>query len=197
MTADALISQVCRDRIFFEHSGGGVTISGGEPLAQPAFTIELLRRCRREGIHTAVETCGLGNASAVGQVGRLADLILFDLKLLDDTRHRAATGRGNRTILENLRSLADQRAPVVIRIPLVPAVTDDEENIVGIARWLREAGLSRVELLPFHRAGLAKYPRVSRTCPLAETLPPSAARVSQVLSWMRPFGLFVTVGGAG
>jgi pyruvate formate lyase activating enzyme len=196
MTLDEVLAEVARDRIFYDESGGGVTISGGEPMLQPHFVMALLERCRREAIHTAVETCGLGNRAILERVASLADLILFDLKLFDEARHRAATGHGNSGILANMRLLSRLPADVRVRIPLVPGVNDDDANIAAIGAFVRDAGLTQVDVLPYHRAGMAKYDRLGRTYALPEAQPPTAGAVAAAVGRLKQFGLEVACGGA-
>jgi len=180
MTADAVMARVLADREFYANSGGGATFSGGEPLAQPEFLGELLRRCREAGVTTAVETCGHAPETVVGALEPWVDLFLYDLKAVDPERHRALTGCGNERVLSNLRALA-RRCPekVTVRVPLVPGLTDDATNLDAIGRLLAELGLLRVELEPYHALGMDKYAAFGRayTCPAgAASLAPEEAR---------------------
>ena len=120
--AGELVDTLERDRVFFDASGGGVTFSGGEPLAQPEFLAACLRECRRRGLHTAVDTCGLAPRETLLEIARLADLVLYDLKHMDSDRHLEETGVGNRAILDNLRALNESDANLWIRIPLIPGI---------------------------------------------------------------------------
>ena len=117
-----LVRRLLRDRPFFDESGGGVTFSGGEPLAQPAFLVEALGRLRAEGVHTALDTCGFAPWHALEQAASAASLVLYDLKLMDDARHRAATGQSNRIILDNLKALAGLQSPTSQRLEALAAV---------------------------------------------------------------------------
>ena len=162
-TAEALISELAEDGLFFEQSGGGITCSGGEPLHQPAFCAAVLRGCRERGIHTAVDTCGVARESALLSVAEETDLFLYDLKLMDDARHRRATGASNAAVLSNLERLDRWGKRVWIRIPLIPGVNDDEENLaelVGFVHKLRR--VEAVQVLPYHRGGEAKWAGLGR-----------------------------------
>lgn len=197
MDVDAVMAVVRRDVPFYDASGGGVTFSGGEPLLQPAFLEALLARCRAEGIHAAIETCGHAPREAILRVQRYSPLFLFDVKLVDHDRHRVVTGAANAQILANLRELARQRADIVIRFPLVPGITDDEENVSGVAALAASVGARRVDVLPYHRAGIARYPRLGRTSRL-ESVPAATTKdTASAVAVMRGFGLDVRIGGSG
>jgi pyruvate formate lyase activating enzyme len=172
---------------------GEVVISGGEPLLQPHFVLALIARCRQAGISVAVETCGLGNRPLLERIGALADSIRFDLKLFDSERHREATGHGNSGILSNIRILPTLPAEARIQFPLVPGVNDDPENVEAIGSFVREAGLSSVDIVPFRRSAMEKYERLGRPCPLPDTPCPSPATVEAVASRLRAAGLEVRV----
>ncbi|HEY3284381.1 MAG TPA: glycyl-radical enzyme activating protein, partial [Armatimonadota bacterium] len=154
MTPQEVLAEVERDRPFYEESGGGVTFSGGEPLSQPRFVLNCLRECRLRGYHTAVDTSGFAPELVVRQVAELADLFLFDVKCLDEARHREATGAPLAPILSNLRLLAELGRPVWLRVPVVPGVNDDEgfaRALVDLTRTL--PGHLPVYLLPCHDLG--------------------------------------------
>jgi pyruvate formate lyase activating enzyme len=191
-----LVRQLLRDRIFFDESGGGVTFSGGEPLAQPAFLVEALGRLRAEGVHTALDTCGFAPWSALREAAGLASLVLYDLKLMDDARHRAATGQSNRIILDNLKALAGVHRDIWIRVPVIPGVNDDEANLSAAARFLDPlAGIRQVDLLPYHRTGEAKFARMGRSYPLAGLASPTPQRLEALAELFRARGLATTIGG--
>jgi pyruvate formate lyase activating enzyme len=194
--ADAVMEAIRRDVPFYDRSAGGVTFSGGEPLMQPSFLVALLERCRAEGIHAAVETCGHAPRDAALRALAAAPLFLYDVKLVDNARHRAATGASNAPILANLRELAERRADIVIRFPLVPGVTDDEENVRAVASLARSLGIPRVDVLPYHRAGVAKYARLGRPYALEAAPAATAADAEAAAAAMRAFGLDARLGGS-
>jgi len=157
--ADELARKLLRDKDLYRDSGGGVTFSGGEPLMQAPFLCEVMDLL--PGVHKAVETSGYASAEAFREVLRKADLMLFDVKLVDPARHRRYTGVDNVRILENLETLKASGKPFVARIPLIPGVNDTVENMDATARLLLGAeGLQRVELLRYHKTAGAKYPMV-------------------------------------
>jgi pyruvate formate lyase activating enzyme len=161
-----VISEVERDRPFYEESGGGVTLSGGEPFAQADFLLACLRASRDAGFHTAVDTSGHAPREVLLEATRWTDLFLYDLKLFDDERHRRETGVPAGPILDNLRALDEAGASVWVRIPLLPGVNDDTGNLDGLARFVKSLGtVRRVHLLPFHRSGTHKTHRPSGLAP--------------------------------
>jgi pyruvate formate lyase activating enzyme len=160
MSVAEAMAEAIRDRAFFDESGGGVTVSGGEPLAQPAFLKALLTACRHEGIHTAVDTCGFAPLGDLLAVAPLADLFLYDLKAMDSDRHRAHTGVPNERILSNLRALGPAHRNVWLRIPVVPGVNDEPEEMEAAARFAASIpGVRQVNLLPYHATGRHKTDR--------------------------------------
>lgn len=195
MTAAEVVAEVVRDRLFYAESGGGATVSGGEPLLQPRFLAALLRGCREAGIHTALDTCGHAPWEDLARVLPWTDLVLFDLKHPDDRAHAAFTGVSNATILDNLRRLSAAGQAVIVRVPVVPGFNDDEPTARALASVV--AGLSdppAVELLPYHRLGIDKYARLGRVAPLPDTPRPQRERVFTVASALRERGLTVSTG---
>ncbi len=170
---EEVIDEILKDRLFYEESGGGVTFSGGEPLHQTESLCELLRRCREKGIHTAVDTCGYAPSEQVEEAAALTDLWLFDLKHTDSTKHTALCGVSNREILENLEMLVRKQAEILIRIPLIPGINDDEGNLRGILAVLRKVGpsLKGIQLLPYHPMAKRKYERLNLPYTPLEDLP--------------------------
>ena len=196
VTVDALVNEIERDTVFHDHSRGGVTISGGEPLNQPRFLEALLKRCRERRIHTAVETCGHAPPRTLLAIAEWTDLFLYDLKLMSDERHRAATGQSNRRILENLRLLCGRHAEVCVRVPLIAGVNDDRPNIRAVGAFLSELPLWRVDVLPYHASGIAKYERLDRRSPLRESAIPSPETIAMAVDTLSRCGLDVRIGGA-
>ena len=198
VTVDEVLAEVSRDALYFEGSGGGLTLSGGEPLAQPEFAAELLWRYKHEekGRHTAVETCGYAEWAVVERIAPLVDLFLYDLKVMDPEAHLRLTGRDNRPILENAERLARGGHGLVLRLPLIAGVNDTEENLratAGFARSLR--GVTRIDLLPYHRLGEPKYRRLARDYALAGRPAFPEERVAWAKGFLEAGGLTVHVGG--
>ena len=158
MTVDEVMAWVERDRPFYETSGGGVTFSGGEPLLQKTFLVAALKACKSAGLHTAVETAGHVLWESLSEILTLTDLFLYDLKVMDNNLHHRMTGVNNTRILKNLRRLSAHGASVIARIPIVPGVNDNEENMKATADFLQSMrGIVRVDLIPFHRMAEEKY----------------------------------------
>jgi pyruvate formate lyase activating enzyme len=192
-----LIDVLESDRVFFESSGGGVTFSGGEPLAQADFLSACLRECRRRGLHTAVDTCGLAPRETVLEVAALADVVLFDLKHIDPDRHRAETGVGNRIILENLRALSEGGSEVWIRIPVIPGFNDDRQNIGATGAFLEDLPRRhRVCLLPYHNIAEGKRSRLEEMAVRPDIQAPDAAVLSNFAENLMQRDLEVEVGGS-
>jgi len=171
------------DDAFYARSGGGLTLSGGEPLAQGAFVYELLRAARDRGIDTAIETSGLCNWKTMKQVAPLANRIFFDIKCLDAKKHETVTGVPNGKILDNFRKLRAElpEVDVVVRTPVIPGVNDSEEDIQSIAEFVSDAGgASAYELLPYHGFGEPKYAKIDKHYRLSHLQPPSAERLQQL-----------------
>ncbi len=195
MTAGEVVAEVARDAVFYRRSGGGVTLSGGEPLAQPRFAEAILALSKEAGFHTVVDTCGHGSWPLVRPVFDLCDLVLFDLKHLDPVRHRAATGTGNHGILDNLRRVRDLGVELWIRVPVIPGWNDDDENLAALADLVgRELGASTpVFLLPYHPFGEGKYEALGRTAERIQ--PPSDEHIGALAGRLAASGLSVQVGG--
>lgn len=192
ISVDALVERVAADCDFYANSGGGVSFSGGEPLAQAEFLYAVLERCRRLGLHSAVETCGLASRRVVEKVAPLVDLWLYDVKLIDPVRHREHTGADNALVLDNLRWLARRDpARIVVRVPIVPGLTDDDDNLNGIAALLVELGLDRVELMPYHGLGEDKHAALGRRVPFSAA-PPSLTRLETIAARLGERGLQCT-----
>lgn len=186
VTPQQLLPRLTEDRPFFDRSGGGVTISGGEPLMQPEFTLELLRLLRQAGVHTALDTCGFAAGAVVEAAAAYTDVFLYDIKAIDEQVHLRATGQPNGIILENLLLLNRLEKQVEVRIPLVPQYNGGQIEKIGA--FLRPLScITRVRVLPYHSFGNAKYAPLGRAA--EELLPPSAAEVRRAVDTLRGFGL--------
>lgn len=174
MSVAEVLATVLEDRTFYEQSGGGMTLSGGEPLLQADFCAELLAMARHEGLHTAVDTCGMVPWEAFEAVLPVTDLFLFDLKQMDGDLHRRYTGSDNAQILANLRRLSEAGAAIEIRIPLVPGINDDERFLRAAGELLRGLeGIRAVRLLPFNALSHSKYEAIGREDTMPDASPPS------------------------
>ena len=196
MTAAQVMAEIERDVAFYDESGGGATFSGGEPLLQRDFLLALLQACRQQEIHTALDTCGFAAWETLDSLRGYVDLFLYDLKLMDAARHRRFTGVSNELILQNLQRLSDRGHAIVLRVPIIPGINDDAENIRQVSALAAALPhLDRVDLLPYHGMGAEKYPRVNQAYSLPETRPPSQERMAEIAETMKTFGLQVNIGG--
>ncbi len=187
-----VMAEIESDRAFYEESGGGVTFSGGEPLMQPDFLVELLQACRSQDIHTAVDTCGFAAWKTLERARAYTDLFLFDLKLMDDRLHRQYTGVSNEPILRNLRKLSDKGHAIRLRLPIIPGVNDAPWQIRQIGEFA--AGLPHLDgldILPYHNIAAEKYRRLNRVYALPETLLPTEAQIAGIAQILRECGLQV------
>ena len=161
-TVDEILNVVMQDLPFYEESGGGVTLSGGEATMQPEFAIELLRALKSKNIHTAIETTGFASPAIFRRIVEYVDLLLFDIKHWDETRHRDKTGVSNAPILLNMKFAIDAGKDVLPRLPVIPHYNDSIDDAKGFVRRLREVGATKVQLLPFHQFGENKYSMLGR-----------------------------------
>ncbi len=196
MTVEDVLADIEKDRVFFEQSGGGVTFSGGEPLLQDEFLVELLAACKQRGLHTVVDTSGYATPNVIDRVAQLVDLFLFDIKTLEDDKHREYTGVSNRVILENLRRLAARNATIIVRVPLIPGVNDDDKSLRAIGAFAREFDAVRgVHILPYHRTGTEKYRRLGMQYRMNGASPPASDSVMQAVRIVQQYVSTVSVGG--
>jgi pyruvate formate lyase activating enzyme len=195
ITVSEAVTEILKDRTFFEESGGGVTISGGEPLMQPAFLEALLVACHAQGVHTVLDTCGYCDSTALSRISEHADMFLYDLKVMDSERHRQFTGADNKLILKNLTQLAAHGKAIDIRMPLIPGVNDDEENLRAVSEFLSPLGLKRIDLLPYHRIGSDKYHRIKLEHRMGAVAQPTPDQMQAVAARLARDGFDVRIGG--
>jgi glycyl-radical enzyme activating protein len=195
-TVAEVLEIIASDRAFYEQGGGGVTVGGGEPTLQPGFVSELLGACRREGLHTALETCGYCSWRNLERILRHVDQLLFDIKHLDPARHRSLTGVDNARILDNARKAAQRVGEMVVRLPLVPGCNDEESNLRALGRFVKEElpRVRRVEVLPYHSTGESKSFRLFREYPLTGRAGLSEEDVGRACGILRSYGLEVAAG---
>ncbi len=162
-SSDEIVQVLQQDRAYYDRSNGGITLSGGEPTAQPEFSRAILRSCQDLGIHTAIETCGACEWELLDQLLPFSDRVYFDLKHLDTKLHTRFTQAGNRQILENLSLLIQHHTDLVIRMPLIPGFNDDDDHLISLASHLTGFNPQpELELIPYHRLGSGKYFRLGR-----------------------------------
>ena len=194
VTVDGVLAEIERETPFHDQSGGGVTLSGGEPLMQRSFLLALLRACRERDIHTVVDTSGYTTWEALDSVREYVNLFLYDLKLMDDGLHTQYTGVSNQPILRNLKLLSEHGQSIYVRIPLIPSVNDDEENLRQSANFI--AGLPNitgVELMGYHDIAAAKYEALGMAYRLNGTKPPTAEHLQQAGSILEEYGFKVKI----
>ncbi len=198
ISVEEVMAIVRQDASFYEFSGGGVTLSGGEPLLQREFSAALLRNCKTECYDTAVETGGNVSWKALAGVLPYVDLWLYDFKLASPRLHRKYCGASNGQILRNLCRLSESSAVIEVHMPIIPSINDSRELIEVAARFL--ASLDRVErirLIPYHRLAGSKYESLGRpnSMPLVES--PSRKRLNEIARWIREYGLRVIIPSIG
>lgn len=196
-TISELLEIILEDKPFYDTSGGGVTLGGGEVLMQPEAAANLLLACKREGIHTAIETCGYAKTEDVLNVAEFVDLFLFDIKHFDSAKHAQLTGVRNELILKNLEMLLQKRYNVKIRMPLLKGINDSQEEMEQIAQFLlpyREAkNFKGIDLLPYHKLGVNKYQQLGIEYPIAGDPSLSDAELDQLEKWIGRYNLPVAV----
>jgi pyruvate formate lyase activating enzyme len=195
MSADEIFRAVQRDAIFYQASGGGVTVSGGEALLQPELVLGLFEKCCQAGIHTCVETSGYAAGTAFNTIMPYTDLFLFDLKHMNPEKHRQHTGKPNDLVLANARMVAASGVETLFRMPLIPGINDDENNIKATAAFLRELGNkhARIELMPYHKLGKGKYQSLSMEYSLPEILVPVPDDIERVKKAFEANGIMCLV----
>lgn len=196
MTVPDVVSAIESDTAFFDESGGGLTLSGGDPLLQPAFAAAILQACRQLRIHTTLDTCGYAPWQHLHQVALLSDLILYDLKHMDDDEHRRLTGQSNDLILENLVRLDSLARPLWIRIPYIPQINDAPHHMRKMGAFIATlASVEAIHLLPYHRAGEAKERHLERSATESFSVPDNAAITAAAKLIEEETGRKVFVGG--
>lgn len=196
ISVDEVLFEIEKDIIFYDESEGGVTFSGGEPLYQAPFLLSLLKACREKEIHTVVDTSGYAPAEIFKEICNTVDVVLFDLKLMDDDMHRRYTGVSNKKILTNLETLSGLNTPHHIRFPLIPGITDTDKNVDSMAKFVRALGsVSRIDILPMHRIADGKYRRLGVQSKMANKQPPSREEITTIKRQFEDYGFTVVVGG--
>jgi len=194
-TGDELMDRIRKDKPFYDRSGGGVTFSGGECLWQAEFLLEILIRCRREGIHTAVDTTGYAKWELIEPIIPYTDLFLYDIKSTDSDLHRKLTGVPNELILENAKKIAAAGGKFQIRIPVIPLFNDSVKSIAASGAFIKELGdaVEVVQLLPYHNLGTVKWERLQRNAPVLEAAPPSDELMQARKKQLEEMGLHVII----
>jgi pyruvate formate lyase activating enzyme len=187
MTVSEVLAEVERDRLLIEVSGGGVTLSGGEPMAQPGFTEGLLRSLKGLGYHTALDTCGQCSWDTLSGALENVDLVLYDVKHMDPETHLKYTGVSNELIMDNLERTLGLGKRVWIRVPLIPGVNDGDHHLRQLGKYLGTLGVESVQVLPYHILGVAKYEGLGRRYPLGGLTPHEGSRLLEVRDLLRGY----------
>jgi len=197
MTVSEVMEEIQKDIPFYDESGGGVTFSGGEPLNQPDFLLQMLNACGAIDLHRTVDTSGYADSEQLLKIAEETDLFLFDLKHMDPLKHRSYTGVSNEKILNNLELLARSGAQITIRIPIVPGINDDDENIERVGAFLgRLPEIREVHILPYHSVAQGKYRSLRADFPLAGVESPTPVRMEAIAECLKRNDLRVALGGS-
>jgi len=192
MSVETVVEALARDEPFYQRSGGGITVSGGEPTMQPDFTLALLERCKEKGYNTSLDTCGYSTWRVLKSLLRHVDLVLYDLKHMNPVRHRDLTGVSNQLILNNLKRLDRTDRTYVVRVPLVPTCNDSEEHLEAMTTFFQTlTNAEYVEFLPYHRFGFSKYETLGKDYPLKGLRPPSQDFLKHLRETMELHGINV------
>jgi len=192
----SLLDEILLDQVFYEHSEGGVTFSGGEPTMQSKFLLNLLMLCKENGIHTTVDTSGYTSRNVLEKIIPYSDLFLFDLKMINRSKHEEHTGVDNQLILDNLRYLDEKGVEYHLRIPFIPGINDtkvDLDQLISFIGSLKQS--SRVHLLPYHKTGLNKYKKFGIQQTEIKTDPPDQNRIGEVSDYFKNQGINLVLGG--
>ncbi len=196
VTVTEVMRQIEKDIAFYDQSGGGITLSGGEPLMQPEFLLGLLEACGDLDLHRTVDTTGYADANLLLKVALHSDLFLYDLKLMDADKHRNFTGVSNQLILNNLTLLSENKARIQVRIPIIPGINSDADNIHQTADFVTAlAGVETIAILPFHNSARGKYGRLGMECLSSDVANPDDHLLNTIAGWLEQTGLPVKIGG--
>lgn len=196
VTVEEVLSEVQCDRPYYRRSGGGVTLSGGESLAQPEFAVALLTACKENGLHTAMETTGFTTPEVLERYLPVLDCVLMDIKHMNSEKHQEFTTRPNDRILQNARLIAEKAKQLIIRVPVIPTFNDTETEIGAIAAFAASLpNVNEIHLLPYHRMGMDKYEGLGRPYTMAHITPPTAEHMEHLRRTAAAHGLKALIGG--
>jgi pyruvate formate lyase activating enzyme len=197
MTPDEVMNQIERERVFMEESDGGVTFSGGEPLMQHEFLGEVLEICKDNFIHTALDTTGFASRAVLRSIMDKVDVFLYDIKHLDDKKHKNYAGVSNKKILDNLKYLHDNNKNIIVRFPVIPGINDDAEHIDHLNSYIKEElpGIKEVDILPYHNIAEHKYEKLKLPYLMSGNRKLDALNISSIQQKFENSGFLVKVGG--
>lgn len=194
-SVNEVMKEVMKDKVFYEQSNGGVTLSGGEPLIQIDFIEELLKRLKEEKIHTALDTSGAVNFDILKRVAKYTDLFLYDLKLMDDEKHKEYIGVSNKTIIENLIKLSKIHSNINVRMPIIQNINDDITHIEKTLELLKDLNVKKINLLPYHSIAKHKYEKLGLVYENEKMAVPSEAKMNSFKEMFEKSGYLVKIGG--
>lgn len=194
-TMDEVFEAVMKDMPFYERTGGGVTLSGGEVLMHAKFASRLLKKLKEQNVHTVIETCGYASWDNVRRVVQYTDLVLFDIKHCDEEEHKRFTGRSNQLILENLKKIAEMKKEIIARVPLIPGVNDSLEVLKGIVDIAKKAGVKELHILPFHQIGTSKWDAAEKDYHFRNVREPDKEEIDKLVKEIEGCGIPIVVGG--
>jgi len=197
ISIDELMTEISKDQVFFDESGGGVTISGGEPLMQPEFLREILIRCQETGLSATLDTTGYAPSAVFDSIIDFVDLFLYDIKFIDDRLHQKYAGVSNNNILTNLKTLVKKKKSLILRLPVIPGITDQKKNIEEILYFilnLKQGGM-KIDLLPYHKIARHKYEKLNKEYLMCNTNLPSSDTMNLLKKKFEAAGFKVNIGG--
>jgi len=196
MSVEEVLAEIAKDTVFYDTSCGGVTISGGEPLMQPSFLMDLLEACGKMGFHRTVDTCGYAERQVLLETACRTDLFLYDIKHMDPAKHTEFTGVSNERILANLAFLSRRDVEIIIRFPVIPGLNSDVENVDQTGAFVSSLpGVTRINILPYHAAATAKYKNLGLKCNTAIVAPSSPEFFESIAKRLETYNLTVKIGG--
>jgi pyruvate formate lyase activating enzyme len=196
LSLEEIMNEIRKDVVFYQRSNGGVTFSGGEPFLQDEFLLAILKECKGANIHTTVDTTGFTTPEKLEKLHNYIDLFLYDVKSLDDAKHRQFTGVSNVTIIQNLRLLSSRGKNIIVRTPVVPEFNDDAESIRAIAEFVTSlVNIKEMQLLPYHTRGSEKRRRLGSRKTMNIIVPPTAAQMALLAEEIQKFSLTASIGG--
>ncbi len=193
MSVEEVLNIVKKDSLFYRNSGGGVTVCGGEPLAQAAFVLELCRKLQEVAIHCVLDTCGYGKWKDLKQILEYTDLVFWDIKCMDDAKHKEWTGVGNAKILENLKRTAQLGKDIEIRLPLIPGYNDSYADMEAVTKFVVELGIKKLDILPYHNLGAGKYKALDKRYELDQLELFEREKVEEIGQSLKSYVLEVTI----
>ena len=192
-TVDEVMEEVHKDMNFYKNSGGGVTLSGGDPVAQPAFALAILKECKEAGLHTVIDTCGYTRWPTLNKLLEYTDMVLFDIKHLDSGEHKRTTGVGNGLILENLKKTSAMK-PVWLRMPLIAGFNDSESHVIQLIELGERTNAQKISLLPYHEGGRTKCEQLGRPYPFSDAKAPEKEHIEHLKKMIQEKGITAAIG---